>query len=96
MYRCQKCNVVVGPYKSLHRVVVETRPKTYPVFRRAKGRKKKKRKEELEATGVAHGHEIVKELHLCDECAETTAAATVAPPTIAKPIIEESTTPMLG
>ncbi len=40
MYRCQNCKNVVTPGTKLNRVVVETRPRSYSVFRALPARRK--------------------------------------------------------
>lgn len=73
MYRCQKCNIVVGPNQKIHKVVVETRPRTYAVsrpVRRGRGR----RRQEEEPMGQASGYEIAKELEVCPSCAASLSA----------------------
>ncbi len=78
LYRCQKCKTVVAPGMKLNRVVVETRPKTYPVYGKAKGRKRKKSRrmkfQDREHIAMATGHEIAKELRVCAACAAALTA----------------------
>ena len=73
MYRCQKCNIVVGPNQKIHKVVVETRPRTYTLARPVRARSRGRREEE-EPLGQANGYEIAKELEVCSTCASAVAA----------------------
>ena len=70
MYRCENCKGVVPPRHKLNRVVVETRQKTDPIFR--KKRRSRGRRREAganEPIGYAQGSEIAKELRVCSRCA---------------------------
>ena len=68
MYRCEKCNSVVGPGKKMNRVVVETRPKNYPVFKTIPARRRD-RNPQRELVATRAGHEIARELVTCSSCA---------------------------
>ena len=76
MFRCQMCGSVVPAGKRANKVVVATRPRTYPSrgggdrggFR---GRFREP-KPEYDKGGV--GREIVRELAVCDSCAKQQAA----------------------
>jgi hypothetical protein len=54
-------------------VVVETRPKTYPVYPSSKKKRSKKRRDQSdrEPMSTVTGSEIVKELRVCSVCAPT-------------------------
>jgi hypothetical protein len=70
MYRCEQCKEVVGPRIPLERVVVETRPVTYP-FRKEVNRARHPRSGRLiwvDDEG-GEGHETVRELVMCARCA---------------------------
>ena len=58
MFRCDKCKKITKPREKQTKKVVKTRTKTY-YFEDKYGNKKKK-----------DGHEIVKEINLCEKCAE--------------------------
>ncbi len=81
MYRCEKCKTIVPPNQKLNRVIVETRPKSYPIFRKAGGRRGFDGPPEPVRNAI--GYEIAKEMSVCAPCAadlaEVEAAATAAP-----------------
>lgn len=58
MFRCEKCGKVTKSGEKQTKKVVQTRTKTY-YFEDKYGDKKKK-----------EGHEIVKEINLCEKCAK--------------------------
>lgn len=60
MYRCQQCGMQVGPCVTQMKKVVETRPVTYKHMIRAGRRVNVK---------TTEGWEIVKEIDVCEECA---------------------------
>ena len=59
MYRCPICNKLSAPRERSVKLVTETRPKEY--YEEIRGR--------MHLVGV--GREIVKEVMMCRECAET-------------------------
>lgn len=77
MYRCQKCQTVVGPHQKMNKIVAETRPKTYPVFRTVRARRRGD-EPERELVASAAGFEIAKELEVCASCAAAYAEETAA------------------
>lgn len=85
MYRCQLCNSVVPAETPQIRVVTETRPKNYPVYRPVKG--SKGRNQETERVGSAEGNEIVKEVSVCVRCAADLKAREAE----AAPVVVEAT-----
>ncbi|MFT3710968.1 MAG: hypothetical protein QM817_25360 [Archangium sp.] len=79
MYRCEQCKEVVGPRISIERVVVETRPVTYP-FRKEVNRARNPKNGKLvwvDDEG-GEGHETVRELALCARCAAAAREETSA------------------
>jgi len=77
MYRCQQCNTVVGPREKMIRIVVETRVKTYQVYRVSKQRSRDG-PPERERVATATGTETARELKVCASCARELAAQQVA------------------
>ncbi len=76
MFRCQLCTRVVPPRTPACRLVVASRPKKYPFRPKANlvrylefknGRAKRKEKETDDPRGV--GHETVREMLVCPNCA---------------------------
>ena len=60
MFKCQKCDKNTMAGEKCHKIVVETRPKTYiNQYKDRKGRKHEK---------VTEGTEIVREINVCEEC----------------------------
>lgn len=60
MYKCQKCHKNTLPNEKCNKVVVATREKTY--VNKVKDRKGK------EFEKISYGHEIVREINVCDRC----------------------------
>ena len=87
MFRCQKCGTVVPAGVRCNKIVVASRPKTYPsrgsdrTQRRFRGQKAKPGSYDKGGTG----HEIAQELNVCEACAE---AHVPAPPPVAAPPVE--------
>jgi hypothetical protein len=69
MYRCDQCHELVLPNTPAHRVIVETRPVTYP-YRREANKFTRKHKNELRDDPGGTGAEIVRERTLCPTCAQ--------------------------
>jgi len=76
MFRCQNCDTVVPAGTPAHKIVTQTREKEYaqreaaPDNRRRFGRRFR-RSRIIDPGG--HGHEIVREIMVCPECAEQLA-----------------------
>ena len=68
MYRCEFCNATIPANTPSRRVVVETRPRTYP-YRPEANKFLKKRKIEKRDDPGGHGTEIARELIACPSCA---------------------------
>lgn len=72
MYRCQSCSCVAPPRTPARRIVVETRPKTYPsraaVNRVVRKPPDGKRKVEYMHDPGGTGNEIVREIVVCPHC----------------------------
>lgn len=66
MYVCEKCGRVSEPRVGMNKIVVETRPKTYP-FRKEANRKIKELDIKPHDRGGS-GSEIVKEIKVCRTC----------------------------
>jgi hypothetical protein len=78
MFRCQHCGVVVPPHTSVELVVLETRPRVYPLRRKVQRelvwndilRKREKRDDP-----GGRGHEIVRQIAVCPPCKRALAPA---------------------
>jgi len=75
MFRCQKCGTIVASGIRSHKLVVQTREKTYtareperPQGRYARRKNRHKKKQNYDRGG--HGYETVRELTVCPSCAE--------------------------
>ena len=68
MYRCEICKHLIGPNIPSHKVVVETRPATYPVRREANHFTKNRKVEKRDDPGGS-GFEIAREVIACANCA---------------------------
>lgn len=70
MYRCENCQNLVPPNTKVHRVVIETRLKRYPL--REKVHKKINKEGKLvyvdDPGGI--GYETVREIIVCPDCAK--------------------------
>lgn len=78
MFRCQMCDRVVPAGVRSQRIVIETRAKEYSPRnqkpeRRSWGRRGRPVYRRVYDKG-GHGHEIVREVSVCPECAEQYAA----------------------
>lgn len=81
MFRCQECGTIVASGTRSHKIVVQTREKTYeprganprerPRWSRGRGRSKKKAPYDKGGQGT----EIVRELMVCPECAAQHSAS---------------------
>jgi hypothetical protein len=69
MFKCESCQRVIGPQVSATRVVIETRPVTYP-FREKAHRIKIEGKPKMIDDPGGVGQEIVREILVCPDCAE--------------------------
>jgi hypothetical protein len=67
VYRCQKCDEVVGEGRKVRRVVVETRPKTY-VQRKVIGKAKRKTDDPPIQVTTSTGWETVRTMRVCGTC----------------------------
>ena len=78
MFRCQMCRGVVPAGIRANKIVVASRPRTYPSRgggdRRGYRDSFRSPKPEYDKGGT--GHEIVQELSVCDGCAEQHVAQT--------------------
>lgn len=68
MFRCERCQSLVPPDVPVTRLIAETRPVIYP-RRPGANRKSKKGIKPDDAGG--RGFEIVRELNVCPDCANS-------------------------
>jgi hypothetical protein len=68
MYKCELCKQIVPAHTPAHRLVITTRPKTYP-SRHEVNRVKSGGKVEWKDDPGGEGVEIVKEILVCPACA---------------------------
>ncbi|MDB5388010.1 MAG: hypothetical protein JWM11_3656 [Planctomycetaceae bacterium] len=73
MFRCEFCQVLVGPGIPSSLVVLKTRPKIYPVRERGKRRSRDERRRDPKKSKWipdfgGTGHEIVQESRACPTC----------------------------
>ncbi len=68
MYRCEICQKVAPARTKAARIVVETRPRSYP-FRPRANRFVHERKVEYRDDPGGSGYEIVREVTACPDCA---------------------------
>ena len=61
MYRCEQCQEVSAAGQKANRTIIETRPRKYENYN-------KRTKEVV----ITQGREVVKEIILCNKCAEAT------------------------
>jgi hypothetical protein len=70
MYRCALCQAVVPPRTPAIRVVLRTRPRTYPYRADAHSYlDKKSGKRKIKDDPGGHGYEFVEEALVCHDCA---------------------------
>jgi rubredoxin len=67
MYRCERCHTVVPPHTPATLIVVETRPRHYPIPDKPPKRRGKSPDNWKPHPG--DGWEIAKELRVCPSCA---------------------------
>lgn len=76
MYRCENCGTTVAPRTPTHQVVVRRRPKEYPTrSREVRGAGRGRRVFHQTIDKGGEGHEIVREMTVCPDCAEQPAHA---------------------
>jgi hypothetical protein len=71
MYQCHLCKQIAPAGTRAHRIVLETRPRTYP-FRRAVQRYARDGKRLYHDDPGGTGYETVREVLVCAECAART------------------------